>query len=191
MFDWYCHINRPEIIGELPQERHLSIPAVVSGRFFDDSTCVPENKLKYQQTYSSCLNAYMNAGSISPKNSNPVKILQTETSESTTGTTTDCEFENLFEQTAKCPKGWAGKADDNQCYKIQTIPLTNNEAAGFCNQEGAELLQVESTDEDNVINEILFGVPEYSTPTHPGFYHIGMYQKQTANQYYHRNGVRV
>ena len=83
------------------------------------------------------------------------------------------------------------KADDNQCYKIKTIPLTNNEAAGFCNQEGAELLQVESADEDNVINEILFGLPEYSTPTHPGFYHIGTYQKQTANQYYHRNGVRV
>ena len=76
-------------------------------------------------------------------------------------------------------------------YKIQTIPLTNNEAAGFCNQEGAELLQVESANEDNVINEILFGVPEYSTPTHPGFYHIGTYQKQTANQYYHRNGLTI
>ena len=164
----------------------MSIPAVVSGRFFDDDTCIPENKIEYEQSFPNCLNAYMKAGFISPKDSNPVKILKPSKT-----STLDCEFENLFEQTAKCPKGWAGKADDNQCYKIQTIPLTNNEAAGFCNQEGAELLQVESTDEDNVINEILFGVPEYSTPTHPGFYHIGTYQKQTANQYYHRNGVRV
>ena len=52
-------------------------------------------------------------------------------------------------------------------------------------------MQVESSDEDASINEILFGVPEYSTPTHPGFYHFGMYQKQSANQYYHRNGARV
>ena len=169
----------------------MALPAVVSGRFFDDPTCVPEVKLDYKKTYTSCLYAYMKAGYISPKDSNPVKILESETSGSTMGTTIDCEFENLFEQTAKCPKGWAGKADDNQCYKIQTIPLTNDEAAGFCNQEGAELLQVESVDEDNVINEILFGIPKYSTPTHPGFYHIGTYQKQTANKYYHRNGVKV
>ena len=97
----YCHINRPEIIGELPQERHLSIPAVVSGRFFDDTTCIPENKIEYEQSFPSCLNAYMKAGFISPKDSNPVKVLKP------TGNAIDCEFENLFKQTAKCPKvGW-------------------------------------------------------------------------------------
>ena len=100
----YCHINRPEIIGELPQERHLSIPAVVSGRFFDDTTCIPEKKIEYEQSFPSCLNAYMKAGFISPKDSNPVKILKPSKT-----STRDCEFENLFEQTAKCPKGWAGK----------------------------------------------------------------------------------
>jgi len=77
------------------------------------------------------------------------------------------------------------------CYKVQTFPATNVEAATFCNQDGAELLQVESSDEDDIINKILFGLPEYSTPTHPGFYHLGTYQKQSATQYYHRNGIRV
>ena len=42
-----------------------------------------------------------------------------------------------------------------------------------------------------MINEILMGAQEYSSPTHPGFYHIGLYQRQDANQYYHKNGARV
>ena len=42
-----------------------------------------------------------------------------------------------------------------------------------------------------MINEILMGAQEYSSPTHPGFYHIGLYQRQDANHYYHRNGARV
>ena len=79
----------------------MSIPAVVSGRFFDDTTCIPEKKIEYEQSFPSCLNAYMKAGFISPKDSNPVKILKPSKT-----STRDCEFENLFEQTAKCPKVW-------------------------------------------------------------------------------------
>ena len=103
----------------------------------------------------------------------------------------NCTFENLYEQSTNCPKGWTGKADDEMCYKIHTNPVTNNEAAQMCNQEGAELVQIYSTIESDMINEILLGLPEYSTPIHPGFYHIGIYQTQELDQYYHRNGIRV
>ena len=74
---------------------------------------------------------------------------------------------------------------------FSTYPLDNNEAATSCYQEGAELLEVQSQPEDDMINEILFGSSEYSTPTHPGFYHVGLYQRQEGNQYYHRSGIRV
>ena len=101
---------------------------MLSGRFFPK--CKPEKKLEFAQTYSDCKDAYVKAGFISPKNSNPVKIPKSDDS------TMDCEFENIYEQSKKCPKGWIGKAEDENCYKIQTFPATNDEAAAFCNQEG-------------------------------------------------------
>ena len=93
--------------------------------------------LQFEQTYSNCLDAYKTAGFISPKDHNPVKIITSGDSE------LSCDFGNLYEQSSKCPKGWTGKADDENCYKIQTFPETNNGASRFCYQDGSELLQVE------------------------------------------------
>ena len=68
-----------------------------------------------------------------------MKILKEDFSEM------ECQFENLYEsENAKCPKGWAGKAEEGNCYKVHTIPETNNNAAQVCYQDGAELLQIES-----------------------------------------------
>ena len=180
---WNYQDANPEITGTLIKDRREAVPAVVSGRFF--SQCGADQKLEFEKTYSECAEAYDTAGFISPKSTNPVKILVDD------GTETHCEFENLYKQTEGCPRGWTEKADEENCYKIFTYPLDNNEAATSCYQEGAELLEVQSPAEDNMINEILLGSSEYSTPTHPGFYHIGLYQRQEGNQYYHRSGIRV
>ena len=185
---WNYQDAIPQIVGEIERSggRPHAVRAVISGRFFPE--CKPNLKIRFKadsKLSSNCIEAYKTLGFISPKSSNAVKVLMAS------GSTTECEFENLYEQTKKCPNGWTGKADDESCYKIETFPATNDEAAQFCNQEGAELIQIESSDEDDMINEILFGHTDYSTPTHPGFYHIGTYQRQSSNQYYHRNGVRV
>ena len=131
------------------------------------------------------MDAYLVGGLISSKNSKPVTIRLKD------GTTTECTFENLYERSKSCPKGWTGKADEESCYKIETEYLTNNAAAKICSHQGADLLQVETITEDNFIIDILQGSLEYSIPFHPGFYHLGMYQRQSGNQYYHRNGARV
>ena len=75
----------------------------------------------------------------------------------------DCEFENVYDQSKKCPKGWIGKADKGSCYKIYTNPLGNQDAAQICYQEGAELVEIESQMEDDMINEIFLGASEYSS----------------------------
>ena len=80
--------------------------------------------------------------------------------------------------------------DDERCFKIQNTASTNDGIALLCHQDGSELLQVESTEEDDFITDIL-DANEYANPTHPGMYHIGTYQQQSAGQYYHRNGARV
>ena len=180
---WSYNDARPKIVGGLSKNRNWGSPAVVSGRFF--SKCAAENQLKYKQTYTNCLDAYTTSGFISPKSSNSVKIMLNDDSQA------DCEFENVYDQSKKCPKGWIGKANEGSCYKIYTNPLGNQDAAQICYQEGAELVQIESQMEDDMINEILLGASEYSTPTHPGFYHIGLYQRQEGNLYYHRSGIRV
>ena len=180
---WNYQDGNPEVTGTLIKDRRLAVPAVVSGRFF--SLCGADQKLEYEKTYPDCAEAYNTAGFISPKSTDSVMILVDDGSE------TQCDFENLYDQTDRCPKGWTGKPDEDNCYKIFTSPLDNNEAATSCYQEGAELLEVQSQPEDDMINEILFGSSEYSTPTHPGFYHVGLYQRQEGNQYYHRSGIKV
>ena len=180
---WNYQDGNPEVTGTLIKDRRLAVPAVVSGRFF--SLCGADQKLEYEKTYPDCAEAYNTAGFISPKSTDSVMILVDDGSE------TQCDFENLYDQTDRCPKGWTGKPDEDNCYKIFTSPFDNNEAATSCYQEGAELLEVQSQPEDDMINEILFGSSEYSTPTHPGFYHVGLYQRQEGNQYYHRSGIKV
>ena len=180
---WNYQDANPEITGTVSKDKRMAVPAVVSGRFFP--LCGADQNLEYKKTYFECAEAYDTAGFISSKSTNPVKILVDDGSE------TNCEFENLYKQTKGCPRGWTEKADEENCYKIFTYPMDNNEAATSCYQEGAELLEVQSRPEDDMINEILFGSSEYSTPTHPGFYHVGLYQRQEGNQYYHRSGIRV
>ena len=120
-------------VGKLRKNKNWALPAVISGRFFPQ--CNSGMALQYEQTYSGCLDVYTKAGFISPKDSDSVEIVKSEYAET-------CEFENLYEQTSSCPKGWTGKADDGNCYKVQTIPKTNDGASQFCYGDGAELLQV-------------------------------------------------
>lgn len=142
-----------------------------------------ENTL-FQKTYADCEAAYTNGGFIK-SSANPVTITTAG------GSTEDCTFENIFGQSASCPKGWFGKADDEACYKVETKAVSNQEAAMLCNQLGADLLQVDDENEDNLITLLLDGIVDYSTPLFPGLYHIGTYQRQSGGQYYHRNGARV
>lgn len=97
----------------------------------------------------------------------------------------------MYEQTDSCPLGWTGKADEGSCYKVNLNPVTNSDAALLCNQDGAEIVQIRSSDEDTMVARILEGFQDFALPLSPGFYHIGTYQRQDGNQYYHRNGVKV
>ena len=138
----------------------------------------------FTKKYTDCLHAYTQ-GIVGPASSEPVKVILADDS------TKECTFENLFDMTESCPKGWTGSADDDSCLKVFPESVTNSEASMLCNQNGAELIQIESEADDDRVTAILEGAQEYSIPTHPGFYHIGTYQRQSGKQYYHGNGARV
>ena len=63
----------------------------------------------FKKSWPDCPSAYMQ-NLISPKNDGPSQILDPN------GTPRECLFENVVEQSKPCPKGWIGKADENQCY---------------------------------------------------------------------------
>ena len=155
---------------------------IFSGRFLP--TCTRTNT-KFTKGYESCLAGYNYGGLFGPKNTQPVTI------KDGSGTEKSCTFENLSEETDACPKGWFGSADTDKCYKVRHEQLPNDEAALRCNQEGAELLQIDLADEDNYVISILEGSENYSMPVNLGYYHLGIYQRQATNQYYHRNGAKV
>ena len=60
-----------------------------------------------------------------------------------------------------------------------------------CNMQGSDLLQISVDKDEKVVLSVLRSKPIYSQPVMPGFYHMGLYQRQSGRMYYHRNGVRV
>ena len=56
---------------------------------------------------------------------------------------------------------------------------------------GADLLQVSSSLEESMILEAFASKPTYAQPVMPGYFHMGLYQRRSAGQFYHRNGLRV
>jgi hypothetical protein len=56
---------------------------------------------------------------------------------------------------------------------------------------GGDLLQVTSSSEEQIIFDIFASLPVYAQPVMPGYYHLGLYQRRGAGQFYHRNGLRV
>jgi hypothetical protein len=61
----------------------------------------------------------------------------------------------------------------------------------LCNNIGGDLLQVSSSAEEKMILEALGSRPAYSQLVMPGYFHLGLYQRRSAVQFYHRNGLRV
>ena len=56
---------------------------------------------------------------------------------------------------------------------------------------GGDLLQVTSSSEEEIIFDMFASLPVYAQPVMPGYYHLGLYQRRSAGQFYHRNGLRV
>ena len=61
----------------------------------------------------------------------------------------------------------------------------------LCNIMGSEIYQPSSDAEEQMVLNVLRTRPRYSQPVMPGYYHIGLYQKQSAKLYYLRNGIKV
>ena len=47
-----------------------------------------------------------------------------------------------------------------------------------------------SAEEDQILS-VLTGSQDFAQPVMPGYFHTGLYQRQSGRLYYHRNGVRV
>jgi len=75
------------------------------------------------------------------------------------------------------------------------MPDLNNHQNLFgcrvCNAEGSDLLQVYSSTEESLVLGVLAGRTLFAQPVMPGYYHLGLHQRQSGRQFYHRNGVRV
>jgi hypothetical protein len=61
----------------------------------------------------------------------------------------------------------------------------------LCNLQGSDLLQVSSLADEELVLATLASKPVYAQPVMPGYYHTGLYQRQSGHTYYHRNGARV
>ena len=59
----------------------------------------------------------------------------------------------------------------------------------LCYEHGSDLLQVDAEDADEHVVRFLEGQVELKNV--PSYYHLGIYQRQDANQVYHRNGYNV
>ena len=199
---WNYAYNRPERVNEMSEKRGGSVGIVVSGRFFPQcysnfrrvffcqvskyffNLLGPKNTA-FRKTFSSCWDAFKMGGLISPKTGSSTKVMKDD------GSIMECTFENLKDNTKSCPSGWFGLGDEGSCFKVRKEPVDNDEAAALCNQESGDLVQPKSLEEDEYIIDVLSSVLDYAKPFHPGFYHIGTYQRQSGNLYYHRNGIRV
>ena len=139
----------------------------------------------WEQVYDSCFDAYKLGGLFSEKNTAPLFVSKPG------GSTIECKFENMLGGTEFCPNHWFGSMQNGECYKVFQIPLDNNDASLHCYENNADLLQMQSENEETMILDVLKGSTTYSWPTHPGFYHMGTYQHQSRKIYYHRNGDKV
>jgi hypothetical protein len=61
----------------------------------------------------------------------------------------------------------------------------------FCNAQGSDLLQVSSSTDEDLVLGVLGSRQDFAQPVMPGYYHTGLYQRQSGKLYYHRNGVKV
>ena len=60
-----------------------------------------------------------------------------------------------------------------------------------CHMTGSDLLQVYNSVEETLILSVLSSRKNFSLPVMPGYFHLGLHQRQSGNQLYYRNGVRV
>lgn len=56
---------------------------------------------------------------------------------------------------------------------------------------GSDLLTVVNSDEEGLVLRTIASIPMFGQPIIPGYYHLGLYQRQSARQVYQRNGLRV
>ena len=144
-----------------------------------------DEKFSGGEEFDSCLDAFKH-GLILPNPGESISI-------NIDGTLTECFAEDPYDETLKCPKGWIGKKSEEKCLKIHTKPEDNTNAARQCYREGSDLFQDEHKDWNEIFIDATHFSSNYSTdPVYPGYYHLGLYQKQSGNHYlYHRNGARV
>ena len=55
----------------------------------------------------------------------------------------------------------------------------------------ADLVQPATAEEEGFLLDVISSKQRYSRPVMPGYFHTGLHQRQSGNQFYHRNGVRV
>jgi len=56
---------------------------------------------------------------------------------------------------------------------------------------GSEIYEPTSEEEEQLVLNVLRSQTRYAQPVMPGYYHIGLYQKQSAKLYYLRNGIKL
>jgi hypothetical protein len=61
----------------------------------------------------------------------------------------------------------------------------------LCSLQGSDLLQVYNSGMEGLVLNVLGSKTTYSQPIMPGIYHLGLYQRQSGNKFYHANGERV
>ena len=150
----------------------------------DTCHCHPGTQDAFTKRYASCWDA-MTHGGIRANPGEPLQLLMSDSKYK------NCTLENLHDNTEVCPTGWLGKADDEFCLKVNTDQVTNDEASRQCLEEGSDLLQVRDATEDSYAQNVITSIKEYALPVWPGYYHMGVYQRRTGEQYYSRNGHRV
>ena len=78
----------------------------------------------------------------------------------------------------KCTKTYCS------CYVFTLLRL--------CYEHGSELMHLDSVEMDNFTTSILDGLDSgIGNPALPGYYHLGIYQKQESKKYYLKSGQNV
>ncbi len=102
----------------LDKKREFGMSVKTSTRWFPD--CRGESQ--FEKKFSSCLDA-MKTGGMIPKSGQTLTLLMDDDA------TRDCTNEDIYETGTSCPKFWYGKAADEFCFAVDTIPRDNEEAA--------------------------------------------------------------
>ena len=81
---------------------------------------------------------------------------------------------------------------NNQCQLTFSLEISFQFLSRICYEHGSELMNIDNKDMDYFTTNVLDGLgAEFGNPSLPGYYHLGIYQKQESNQYYLSSGRNV